>query len=210
MLTVYTFGDSTLDCSHYNDKGVDPGRLIVNNHDQLFPEFRGRDLFSKDEETVTDLRAYDGSVVGGLIEQIEDLEVEGPAIALLTIGGNDLRQSLADGGDFGAEEFAQSLKRFLDQLPVRPVLIATVYDPSFGDDSLQFFGPDQARGRDILRQINALLSHFGQAYGASVDLHGHFLQGQPDWLTDAFEPSLIGTSEIRRCFLDAIEANGFA
>jgi hypothetical protein len=210
MLTVYTFGDSILDCSHYNHHGVDPGRLLVNNHDQLFPEFRGRDLFSRDDEAVTDLRAYDGSVVDDLLGQIDELEVDGPAIALLTIGSNDLLNGLFGDEGPGLEDFAQKLKGFLDALPIRPVLVATVFDPTFGDDANEGFGDDPAMARKNLQRVNAILTHFGNAYGAAVDLHGHFLQGEPDWFTSMIEPSLVGASEIRRCFLEAIEAHGFA
>jgi hypothetical protein len=46
-LTLYTFGDSILDCGHYNAYGVHPGQLIVRNNDKLFPEFKGRDLQSR-------------------------------------------------------------------------------------------------------------------------------------------------------------------
>lgn len=42
--SLHTFGDAVLDCRHYNDQGVDPGRLIVHNDDRLFPECRERDL----------------------------------------------------------------------------------------------------------------------------------------------------------------------
>jgi hypothetical protein len=34
-LTVYTFGDSVLDCRHYNAHGVHPGQLVVRNDDRL-------------------------------------------------------------------------------------------------------------------------------------------------------------------------------
>jgi hypothetical protein len=37
-----------------------------------------------------------------------------------------------------------------------------------------------------------------------VDLHRHFLIGEPSWYTCTIEPSLRGASEIRRCFLDAL------
>lgn len=36
MLSVYTFGDSMLDCGHYNVFGVNPGQLLVHNDDHLF------------------------------------------------------------------------------------------------------------------------------------------------------------------------------
>src|SRR5207248_1660995 len=45
--TLYTFGDSILDCGHYNAHGVTPGGLLVRNDDRLFPEFRGRDLATR-------------------------------------------------------------------------------------------------------------------------------------------------------------------
>ena len=43
-------------------------------------------------------------------------------------------------------------------------------------------------------------------YGALVDLHAHFLTGDPSWFTEIIEPSLVGASEVRRCFLDHVLA----
>ncbi|HEY9861789.1 MAG TPA: hypothetical protein V6D16_19985, partial [Candidatus Obscuribacterales bacterium] len=37
MVTLYTFGDSILDCARYNEYGVHPGQLLVRNDDRLFP-----------------------------------------------------------------------------------------------------------------------------------------------------------------------------
>jgi acyl-CoA thioesterase-1 len=37
-----------------------------------------------------------------------------------------------------------------------------------------------------------------------ADLHAHFLRGDPSWFTNTIEPSLIGASEVRRVFLDAL------
>jgi acyl-CoA thioesterase-1 len=37
-----------------------------------------------------------------------------------------------------------------------------------------------------------------------VDLHAHFLRGQPGWFTRTIEPSLIGASEVRRAFIAAL------
>ncbi len=207
MLTVRTFGDSILDCARYNEHRVDPGRLLVENDDALFPEFRGRDL-SHRGETRLDHRAVDGSVVDDLPDQVDGLVVDGPSIALLTIGGNDLLMGLLDDRGPGIEEFARKLGRFLEALPIRPVLIGTVYDPTFGDDDLNVFGVAPAWGRENHRRINASLAELAKAYGALVDLHRHFLKGRPDWFTRTIEPSLTGASEVRRCFLEAIEAGG--
>ncbi len=209
MLTVYTFGDSILDCSHYNESGVDPGRLIVKNDDRLFPEFQARDLSSRGPARL-EHRAIDGSIVDDLPEQAEGLVVEGSSIALLTIGGNDLLIGLLDDSGLKMEAFARKLDQFLQGLPIRPVLIGSVYDPTFGNDALNVFGVDPAWGRENHRRVNAILADLGKTFGAFVDLHGHFLKGKPDWFTRTIEPSLIGASEVRRCFLEAIEAGGFA
>src|SRR4051812_34998426 len=32
-MTLYTFGDSILDCGGYNPNGIDPGQLLVRNDD---------------------------------------------------------------------------------------------------------------------------------------------------------------------------------
>jgi acyl-CoA thioesterase I len=209
MLTIYTFGDSILDCGNYNGEAQDPGRLIVKNDDRLFPEFRGRDLSSRGPARL-EHRAIDGSIVDDLPEQVEGLDVEGQSIALLTIGGNDLLTSLLDDRGPGIEAFARKLDLFLQFLPIRPVLIGTVYDPTFGNDALNVFGVDPARGRENHRRVNDVLADVGTAYGAAVDLHRHFLGGRPDWYTRTIEPSLVGASEVRRCFLDAIESYAFA
>jgi hypothetical protein len=65
VITVYTFGDSILDCGHYNAHGVTPGALLVRNDDALFPEFRGRDLSARGQARLVH-RARDGATVDGL------------------------------------------------------------------------------------------------------------------------------------------------
>jgi acyl-CoA thioesterase-1 len=208
MLTVYTFGDSILDCRRYNGSGLDPGLLLVANHDALFPEFRGRDLSSRGP-TRLDPRAVDGSIVDDLPDQINGLVVKVPSITLLTVGGNDLLSGLLDDRGPGIDQFAQKLSHFLDDLPIRPILVGNVYDPTFGNDAWNVFGVDPVRGRENHRRINAVLAELGGKYGAPVDLHRHFLKGQPGWFTQVIEPSLTGASEVRRCFLEAIESAGF-
>jgi acyl-CoA thioesterase I len=205
MLTVYTFGDSILDCANYNGEAAEPGRLLVKNDDRLFPEFQGRDLSSRGSVRL-DHRAIDGAIVDDLPEQTDRLIVEEPSIALLTIGGNDLLMGLLDDTGPNIETFARKLDHFLQNLPIRPVLIGSVYDPTFGDDELNVFGVDPELGRENHRRVNAILADLGKTYGAFVDLHAHFLKGNLDWFTRTIEPSLVGASEVRRCFLEAIDA----
>ena len=210
MLTVYTFGDSILDCGHYNDRGITPGQLLVKNDDRLFPEFRGLDLTRRLGSVRLDQRAVDGSMVDDLARQARNLVAPpGDTLALLTVGGNDLIAGLlADPGP-GIDDFAIDLYAFLQTLPIRPVLIGTVYDPTFGDDKRNTTGVDARLARKNFRKMNDCLVALGSAHGASVDLHAHFLKGRPEWLTRTIEPSLVGASEIRRCFWKVITAGGW-
>lgn len=202
--TLLTFGDSILDCGHYNPYGVHPAGLIVRNDDALFPEFRGQDLASRGGARLVH-RAVDGATVGGLASQLgRATTVSGPAVVLLTIGGNDLLSGLAAGPGSGIAAFERTLKAFLDRLRPRPVLVGNVYDPTFGDDSRNFLGVDAATARRNHARVNEVLARAAAQHGALVDLHAHFLRGDPSWFIHTIEPSLIGASEVRRAFLPQV------
>jgi lysophospholipase L1-like esterase len=202
--TLYTFGDSILDCGHYNPQGVHPGQLLVRNDDALFPEFRGRDLQSRGGASL-EHRAVDGATVEGLQRQAAGLhKPDGPAAALLTVGGNDLLRGLATDEGPGLRNFERSLKAFVRAMPVRPLHVGTVYDPTFGDDSRNFTGVEPRIARRNLRRVNEILAEVAGRHGALADLQAHFLRGDPSWFTRTIEPSLRGASEIRRVFLPLV------
>jgi acyl-CoA thioesterase I len=200
MLTVVTFGDSILDCGHYNPFGIHPGQLIVRNDDDRFPEFRGQDLSTRGPARL-DHRAQDGATVASLPAQLRGLKVEGDAVALLTVGGNDLIRGLIGDTGPGIAAFARSLDAFAREVPIRPLLIGNVYDPTFGDDSRNFLYVEPAVGRANYRRLNEAIAEVAGRYGTLVDLHAHFLTGDPSWFTSVIEPSLRGASEVRRAFL---------
>jgi acyl-CoA thioesterase-1 len=189
-----------LDCGRYNDQGITPGRLLVRNDDALFPEFRGRDLAARGPARL-EHRAVDGATVDDLPDQAHGLAVQEPAVALVTVGGNDLLGGLVVDAGPGIDAFAAALDAFLRDLPVRPIYLGTVYDPTFGDDQQNFLGVDPAVARRNHQRLNAALATLAARYGALVDLHAHFLTGDPSWFTRTIEPSLRGASEVRRCFL---------
>jgi hypothetical protein len=202
---VYTFGDSILDCGHYNAHGVTPGGLLVSNDDALFPEFRGRDLASRGPARL-EHRARDGATVASLPAQARDLRPapDEPGVALVTVGGNDLLQGLiADPGP-GIDAFAAALDAFLRALPIRPVLLGNVYDPTFGDDQRNFLSVDPRVARRNQQRLMAVHADLGARYGKLVDLHARFLRGDPSWFVYTIEPSLTGASEVRRAFLEAL------
>jgi lysophospholipase L1-like esterase len=197
---VWTFGDSILDCRHYNERGLDPGQLLIRNDDALFPEFRGQDLQSRGPAWL-EHRAVDGATVDGLESQARGVKAAAASVALLTVGGNDLLRGLASDTGPGVRRFEAALDAFLRRLPIRPVLLGTVYDPTFGDDSRNFLSVPPRIARANHRRVNDVIVALAGRYGRVADLHAHFLRGQPDWYTRTIEPSLIGASEIRRVFL---------
>jgi predicted esterase len=203
--TLYTFGDSILDSKWYNDRGLDPGQLLIRNDDELFPEFRGQDLSSRGPVRL-EHRAVDGATVDSLPAQARNLAPSEKAAAILTVGGNDLLRGLLVDHGPGIADFAAALDAFLRDLPARPVLLGNVYDPTFGDDTLNFTGVDPELARENHRRVNAVIAELASTYGALVDLHAHFLGGDPTWCTHTIEPSLRGASEIRRCFLPPLLA----
>jgi hypothetical protein len=202
-LTVYTFGDSILDCGRYNAHGVHPGQLLVRNNDKLFPEFKGRDLVSRRPARL-EHRARDGATVAGLPRQSQGLRPRGEAIALVTIGGNDLLRGLAGDKAAGIKAFEAALDSWLRGLPIRPVVLGTVYDPTFGDDARNFLRWDARIARANHRRMNDVISSLAACYGQLADIHAHFLQGDPSWYVNTIEPSLTGASEVRRVFLAAL------
>jgi len=205
MVTLYTFGDSILDCARYNELGVHPGQLLVQNDDRLFPEFQGQDLQSRGIARL-EHRARDGATVTGLQSQAQGLHVEGRALALITIGGNDLLRGLISDTGEGIAAFADALDLFVQRLPIRPVLLGTVYDPTGGDDRRNFLGVAPSVARQNLQRINAVIKEIASRYGQVVDLQAHFLTGDPSWFTATIEPSLRGASEVRRAFLPYVLA----
>lgn len=206
-VTLFTFGDSILDCGHYNAHGVHPAGLLVKNDDTLFPDFRGQDLQSRGSARLQH-RAVDGATVDSLARQAQGVRAPaGPALALLTVGGNDLLRGLAGDTGEGLRRFERMLNAFVRSVPVRPFVVGTVYDPTFGDDSRNFLGVEPRVARRNHRRVNEVLAEVASRHGALADLHAHFLAGDATWFVHTIEPSLQGASEVRRVFLPFVLQN---
>ena len=206
ITAIHTFGDSILDCSKYTG-GVTPAALLARNDDELFPEFRGRDLSTLlGREIKVVHRAEDGATVSWLPAQIDAGSIPDSALTMLTIGGNDLLQGLLAGGSADLRAFEQALRSALARLSHTHLFVGNIYDPSFGDDSRNFLDIDPAPARRAHESVNGVLTaETARARGELVDLHRHFLAGDPSHLTAVIEPSRTGASEVRRAFLAAFD-----
>ncbi len=122
----------------------------------------------------------------------------------MTVGGNDLLGGLVADAGPGIAAFAAALDAFLTSLPIRPVFVGNVYDPTLGNDSRNFTGLSPAIARANHARLNAAIADVVGRHGTLVDLHDHFLRGDPSWFTSIIEPSLTGASEVRRCFLTPV------
>ena len=84
------------------------------------------------------------------------------------------------------------------------MFVGDVYDPTVGDDPANFPGVEPARARARLRRVIEAIARAAARHGTLVDLHAHFLGGDPSRFVKIIEPSLRGASEVRRCVLDSI------
>ena len=206
MAILFAFGDSVLDCGQYNAHGVTPHHLLARNDDRLFPAFRGRDLWTLRGGRMVEVvdGAVDGATSDDLSRQISSRSVPRWALVMLSIGGNDLLHAFA-ANRTRLDGFEANVRRALEALAHSKLFVSNVYDPSFGDDSNNFLGVDSAPARAAHRRVNGILKRETERVGGClVDLHSHFMKGDASWFARQIEPSLIGASEVRHGFLDAI------
>ena len=214
-----------------------PGRgaasLLWRNRDDDFPAWAGRELTARDPTTGLVLLATDGAtsatVAGEQLRRLRRLGVA-PALATVTMGGNDL---LTAYGDAAAARHAIAAvagngRRVLAALralmgPGAPIAVATVYDPSDGTGDAGRLGlPAWPEALDLLAELNRVLRALAAEHGARVaDVHGRFLghglaagdPTQPDprpadrdlWYCGLIEPNAWGASGIRAAFWEALD-----
>ena len=72
------------------------------------------------------------------------------------------------------------------------MFVGDVYDPTVGDDPANFLGVEPARARASLRRVIEAIARAAARHGTLVDLHAHFLGGDPSRFVKIIEPSLAG------------------
>ena len=200
--------------------------LLHRNHHELWPEFQGRDLVTRDPG----LRLVDMCMDGATIIHTADFQLphvgeeldDGVRVVTLTAGGNDLLGGIMGGLD-GMERvtgdsirlYRELVERIADRFPAATFLLTTVYDPTDGTGQLP--GLSDLVGRlpmELLDAFNNAVRDLAAENDRCLlaDVHAHFLgHGIPApaderWYWDAspIEPAARGASEIRRVWLDAL------
>jgi hypothetical protein len=228
------------DSMSIDDYAGGPGRgaasLLWRNRDHDFPAWAGRDLTTRHPGARLALLASDGAtsttVAGEQLGRLRRLGVT-PALATVTMGGNDL---LAAYGDSGAARRAIGtvvgngrlvLAGLRDLMgPEAPILVATVYDPSDSSGDTGRLGlPPWPEALELLGELNRALRALAEEHRSLVaEVHARFLghglaAGDPTqpaarppdrglWYCGLIEPNAWGASEIRAAFWEALERAG--
>lgn len=201
--------------------GLGAAALLLANNDDLWPEFKGRDLSTlRPDLGFLDL-ASDGAMIPDVDWQLRQLRGEKPVIMTLTIGGNDLLEALfaarderklSSAVDRICSSYEQLLVRIRKEAPAAVLVLTTVYDPTDGTGRMP--GIDGVLPVHYLHSFNdGVRSRAAATSNARLaDVHQHFLghgvTASADtrwyWSESIIEPSMTGASEIRRMWLEAI------
>jgi lysophospholipase L1-like esterase len=225
--------------------GLDYVDLLYDNDDALHPEYAGVDLL--DWYPTLD-GAVDVSISGATTDTLVDAGIpaltgwmeaeypdglDGPALIVITIGGNDLQQGMlpfvaaqpiVDGALDRLEEALDVLQDPVWFPHGADILVTNVYEPSDGvGQSPCFLGLNYTDKLPFLDQYNARLHDLGERRGVGiVDLRGHFLghgahhddpanphydAADPTrWFApDCIHPNTRGHHELRRLMLGALD-----
>ncbi len=200
---------------------------LYQNDDARWPEEQGNDLVSHYPGiTFTNLTS-DGATIGDVFgEQLPRLEEsEEVTLVTLTVGGNDLLSAFANRPRAAlleriARDVREAYEFLVDSVRrVRPqslVLLTTIYDPS--DRLGRIPGVLEEAGKLPLEVLDEMNEHIrtlasGTRGTALADAYAHFLghgASAPEeerwyWRRSLIEPNVVGASELRRVWLEALD-----
>ncbi len=226
-------GDSISIDDYAGGAGLGGASLFAHNRDDWFPRWRGHDLATLHPGLRHELLDVDGGTTETVLDhQLPLLERSGaaPAVATLTIGGNDLLRSYGDTPRARSviadvrRRVGQTLRRLrpLMRTPDAPIIVGTVYDPSDGTGDAARVGlPPWPAVVDLLAELNTELASVAAEPGAHLaDVHRHFLghglrRGNPAqthprpadpelWYCNLIEPNAWGADGVRAAFWQAL------
>ena len=204
--------------------------LFYRNKDDIYPEWKGKDLRSLYPGIDFHYLASDGATSDTVLEeQFHGLPPgdDDPTIVTLTVGGNDFLLSLGPGGDIarGAIDrfrlnLTEILEALLERYPNCTMILSTIYDPTDGVGDLDVPEVDIQEAYGLFYAFNKTIVDFGETYGARIaDIYSHFLghgsqspyrkglasDDSSYWYTQEIEPNARGAHEIRRLFWEAFQ-----
>lgn len=203
--------------------------LFARNDAAFWPEFEGRDLASLYPGMTAQSLAEDGATIGDVfIEQLPKVEKsggQGRTLVTLTAGGNDLLSAVA--GQPGEDVLGRAVRdiaaayrelvaEIRRRLPGALLVLTTVYDPTDGTGKLPgvFKDFNSVPIHHLLALNGVIRSIAGEKDTRLADAQAHFqghgvsvaARARWYWKESLIEPSSRGASEIRRLWLEAIEA----
>lgn len=228
LVAYIALGDSisinlypALDLHEPEDAPLGAAALLYQNHDRIWPQFKGRDLKSLNPKLQFANLCEDGATTWDLLQPdafalIEKFRNE-PVLITITTGGNDLlgivRQDVADlmGPLSEIETRIQTImKNIVERFPRATIIINSIYDPTDGSGQMPMM-PDLREKLPFLRYLNHSIEKIATAHGALFgDIHakcqGHGI-GKPDcyfWEPSPIEPSALGASAVRELWLEVL------
>ena len=204
--------------------------LLFRNDDARWPEFAGRDLVTRYPGLHFESLVEDGATIGDVFgEQLARLEEGGaPTLVTLTVGAADVMSLLVRRPPAAivrqaAQDIAEAYEFLVDAVrrrrPGATILAATICDSS--DGSALMPGVDQARKPVPLEALAAVNDRVRSIAAGTpdvrlADLHAHFMghgtsaeeKDRWYWRRSPLDPNARGASEVRRVWLDALEAPG--
>jgi hypothetical protein len=201
-------------------RGAGAASLLYRNNNDLWPEFRGMDLVSREYRSLEILCEDEARVPDVLEHQAPRLN-EDITLITLTIGGRDLIHALGNMRSIDAlfvaeNQLEEDYEKLVQEIHARArramIVCTTVYDPTDGTGRLQKGGP--VLPIDVLKQFNDFVRAFSGKHNylrlADAEKHmlGHGVTAEGEdhwyWSGSIIEPSARGASEIRRVWLEAI------
>jgi lysophospholipase L1-like esterase len=203
--------------------------LLYQNSEEYWPDELGNDLISRYPGIALTNLAEDGATIGDVFgEQLTQIEeTDEPVLITLTVGGNDLLSAYGNRPKHALLErierdIAEAYDFLVDHLrgrfPGGRLIVNTIYDPS--DRSGRIPGVYEEIGPlplDILDRMNDHIRALavGTPRVLLADVYAHFLghgvsldeNDRWYWKRSLIEPNARGASEIRRLWLDAIDAH---
>ena len=192
-------GDSLTHGAGASTGALNYRNLLVSNVEATWPDYLGRDLSTLAPDLV-DLHdvSFGGATTSTMVSyQLDEMEesvgglVEGPSIAVFTIGGNDMQLALASFLAQGTDAADERVQLLLDNLhltidaltaPERfpdgtMVYLANVYEPTDGVGQVEecFGGLDLRDMLSVLEDTNLAIRALAVDRGvAMIDLRAHF------------------------------------